>query len=341
MRHNIEKRGGKPDMNAASVSLIRELRPKIVERRVRLQAAARSVSAEYVNDLLAEIDATLHKIDNGSFGLCETCREPIEADRLTRNPLLRFCLDHLTGAERRAHEQDLELATRIQARLLPAADVTAGDWVTHYRYEPAGAVGGDYCEVIPAGDGRSVFFAVGDVTGKGVAASLLMTHLSAILRSLLSLDLPLAEVMSRANRLFCESTPATHYATLAAGRTTEDGVDLCNAGHSRPLLLRRGGTEQVDSTGLPLGLFCDGRCGITHLRLEPGDTLVLYSDGITEAQDPNGDHYGEERLIRSFEGHAEREPAEVAGSVLQDLVRFRGTGLQQDDMTLLIVRRRC
>lgn len=328
-------------MNAASASLIHELWPKIIERRVRLQAAARSVSAEYVKDLLAEIDATLQKIDSGSFGLCETCHDPIEADRLVRNPLLRFCLDHLTGAERRAHEQDLELATRIQARLLPPADFTAGHWVTHYRYEPAGAVGGDYCEVIPAGDGKSLFFAVGDVTGKGVAASLLMTHLSAIFRSLLSLDLPLAEVMSRANRLFCESTPATHYATLAADRTTEDGVDLCNAGHCRPLLLRRDGTEWVDSTGLPLGLFCDGRCDITHLRLEPGDTLVLYSDGITEAQDLEGDAYGEERLIRSLEGYAEREPIVMAGSVLQDVARFRGTSPQQDDMTLLIVRRRC
>src|SRR5581483_2563885 len=90
-------------------------------------------------------------------------------------------------------------------------------WETHYRYEPAGMVGGDYCEVIPAQEGDSLFFALGDVTGKGVAASLLMTHLSAIFRSLVSLDLPLAELMARANRLFCSSTPATHYATLGRG----------------------------------------------------------------------------------------------------------------------------
>src|SRR5438874_8939681 len=198
-------------MSAATPSLVYELRPKIVARRERLQAAAGSVSAEYVHDLLAEIDAALQRIDNGSYGLCETCRDPIEPDQLDRNPMVRFCLDHLTEKEMRAHEQDLELATQIQARLLPAKEITAGSWQTHYRYEPAGVVGGDYCEIVGSLDGKSLFFAVGDVTGKGVAASLLMTHLSAIFRSLIPLDLPLTEMMSRANRLFCESTPATHY----------------------------------------------------------------------------------------------------------------------------------
>jgi sigma-B regulation protein RsbU (phosphoserine phosphatase) len=231
------------------------------------------------------------------------------------------------------------LATQIQVRLLPPRDITTGDWETHYRYEPAGVVGGDYCEIVGSGDGGSLFFAVGDVAGKGVAASLLMTHLSAIFRSLLSLDLPLAEVLSRANRLFCESTPATHYATLVAGRTTENGVDLCNAGHCRPLLLRQNGTERIDSTGLPVGLFSDGRYPVRHIRLDPGDSIVLYSDGITEAQDPEGNAFEEERLIRSLHGYAEGDAIAVTEGVLRDVASFRDTRPQQDDMTLLIVRR--
>jgi phosphoserine phosphatase RsbU/P len=326
-------------MDAVSTSLIHELRPRILERRVRLQAAARSVSADYVNDLLTEIDATLQKIDNGSYGLCETCHDPIEPDRLSRNPLLRFCLDHLTEKELRAHEEDLRLATQIQTNLLPAKEITTRDWQTHYRYEPVGVVGGDYCEIVAAGDGKSLFFALGDVAGKGVAASLLMTHLSAIFRSLLSLDLSLREMMSRANRLFCESTPTTHYATLVAGRATENGLDLCNAGHCRPLHLQQAGTGRIDATGLPLGLFCDAAYTITTVRIDPGDSLVLYSDGITEAQDPEGNEYEEERLLRSFEGHAKRDTVAMADEVLRDVLRFRGTGPQQDDMTLLILRR--
>jgi sigma-B regulation protein RsbU (phosphoserine phosphatase) len=326
-------------MNTASASLIHEMRPRIIERRMRLEAAAGSVSADYVNDLLAEIDEALRRIDNGSYGLCETCHDPIEADRIGRNPLERFCLDHLTEKELRAHEQDLELATQIQAKLLPPRDMTTGNWETHYRYEPAGVVGGDYCEIVASADGKSLFFAVGDVAGKGVAASLLMTHLSAIFRSLLSLDLPLEEVISRANRLFCESTPATHFSTLVAGRTTEKGVDLCNAGHCRPLLLRSDGTDRIEATGLPLGLFFECRHTVRQIRLDPGDSLVLYTDGITEAQGADGDAYEEDGLIRALHGHADRGALALVDGVLRDVARFCDTRPPQDDMTLLIVHR--
>jgi sigma-B regulation protein RsbU (phosphoserine phosphatase) len=326
-------------MNAASASAIHDMRPRIIEKRARLVAAAHSVSAEYINELLGEIDAALARIDNGSYGICEVCHDTIEADRLADNPLVRFCLDHLNAEQRRAHEQDLALATQIQTSLLPARDISAGRWSTHYRYQPLGVVGGDYCEIVASPDGRSLFFALGDVAGKGVAASLLMTHLSAIFRSLLSLDLPLSDVVVRANRLFCEGTPSTHYATLVAGLADESGIHLCNAGHCPPLIFRHDGTGRVDSTGLPLGLFGDSRYTIGHLALDGGESLVLYSDGITEAQDPEGNAYDEERLIDSLRDGRERDAAAMADGVLRDVVRFRGTAPQHDDVTLLIVRR--
>jgi sigma-B regulation protein RsbU (phosphoserine phosphatase) len=315
-------------------------RPQLLQRRARVQAASRSIAAADLNYLIAEIDAALQRIDNGSYGLCETCHDSIEADRLERNPLIRFCLDHLSEGELRAHQQDLELAMQIQAKLLPPRGIALEKWDTHYRYEPAGAVGGDYCELIVLGDGQSLFFAVGDVAGKGVAASLLMTHLNAIFRSLLSLDLPLADVISRANRLFCESTAEAHYATLVCGRATERGVELCNAGHCTPLLLRQEATERFDATGLPLGLFCGGRYTVRHINLEEGDGLALYSDGITEAQNPEGNEYGEERLIRSLRDHFGQDAGAMADGVLRDVARFRGARPPNDDTTLLIVRRR-
>jgi sigma-B regulation protein RsbU (phosphoserine phosphatase) len=326
-------------MNAASAPLIHELRPRILERKARLEAARDSIAADQVNELLAQIDATLQKIDKGSFGLCETCHDPIEPDRLECNPLVRFCLDHLTAAEARAHEADLALATQIQARLLPPQQISTASWETHYRYQPAGPVSGDYCEVVPSRDGESLFFALGDVSGKGVAASLLMTHLNAIVRSLLLLDLPLGELVSRANHLFCDSTPASHYATLVAGRTTPDGVELCNAGHCRPFVVRRGRTDRIDSTGLPLGLFCDGGYDVVHVPLEPGDSLVLYTDGITEAQDADGNEYDEHGLIGALGCHECLPAIELAGRVLEDVARFRGAQPPHDDLTLLLVRR--
>jgi phosphoserine phosphatase RsbU/P len=327
-------------MNAASTSAGHTFRPQLLDRRARLQAAATSVSAAYLNDLIADIDSALQRIDTGSYGLCETCHDAIEADRLERNPLVRFCLDHLSQAELLAHQQDLELATQIQSKLLPPRDIALESWDTQYRYEPVGAVGGDYCELIVLGDGKSLFFAVGDVAGKGVAASLLMAHLSAIFRSLLSLDLSLADVVSRANRLFSESTAPAHYATLVCGRATADGVELCNAGHCRPLLVQRDATQRLDPTGLPLGLFCAGQYTVRHISLGAGESLALYSDGITEAQDPVGNEYQEERLIRSLREHFEQGAGAMADGVLQDVARFRQTRPAVDDMTLLIVRRR-
>jgi sigma-B regulation protein RsbU (phosphoserine phosphatase) len=172
------------------------------------------------------------------------------------------------------------------------------------------------------------------------AASLLMTHLSAIFRSLLSLDLSLTEMISRANRLFCESTAQAHCATLVCGRATASGVEICNAGHCMPLLLKQDVTQRLDSTGLPLGLFYSSQYPVRHVSLDPGDTLILYSDGITESQDPEGNEYEEDRLIRALSDHRDQTTEAMADGVLQDVARFRQTRSPSDDMTLLIVRRR-
>jgi len=327
-------------MNPVSTSAFQKFRPQLLQRRARLQAVTKSISAADLDLLISEIDAALNRIDNGTYGLCETCHDTIEADRLERDQLVRFCLDHLSESELRAHQQDLDLASQIQSKLLPPKGIVLEDWDTHYRYVPVGAVGGDYCELIALEGGKSLFFAVGDVAGKGVAASLLMTHLSAIFRSLLSLDLPLADVVSRANRLFCESTAAAQYATLVCGRTTANGVELCNAGHCVPLLLRKDTTERFDATGLPLGLFCGSQYTVGHSSFDLGDSLVLYSDGITEAQDPETNEYEERRLIRALRDHSHLDTVAMADGVLRDVVRFRGTSPPHDDMTLLIVRRR-
>jgi len=324
-------------MNAMAASAA-QVRPQLLERRARLQSAAASGTG-YLNDLLAQVDAALQRIDDGTYGICEQCHDTIEADRLQVNPLVRFCLDHLNQEERRAHEQDLELASQIQSRLLPPAAISLRHWETCYRYEAAGPVGGDYCDATVLGDGQSLFFAVGDVAGKGVAASLLMTHLSAIFRSLLPLHLPLAELMGRANRLFCESTLTSHYATLVCGRATGDGIELCNAGHCPPLVVRPGTVQKVDTAGLPLGLFCEVQYPVAHVSLEEGDGLVIYTDGITEALDPQGNEFGAEGLGNSLRQHFGGRAEALAGGVVQDVAGFRAGGRPTDDLTLLVVRR--
>jgi sigma-B regulation protein RsbU (phosphoserine phosphatase) len=326
-------------MHPIVVSAVHALRPQIVERRARLQAAATSVSAEYLNDLLAEIDAALQRIDAGTYGLCETCHDAIEPDRLQADPLTRFWLDHLSPSELQDHQRDLELAMQIQSELLPRGSIALEHWDAQYRYEPAGPVGGDYCELSRLAEDNSLFFAVGDIAGKGVAASLLMTHLSAIVRSLMSLRLPLAELVSRANRLLCESTMASHYATLVCGRVSGNDVELCNAGHCPPLLLRGGEIQRFDSAGIPLGLFCNADFPVLRAALTDGESLILYSDGITEARDPHGNEFGEERLTRSLRDRFDASAGVIAQTVMEGVKAFRNGARPADDTTLLVLRR--
>src|SRR5215469_18238745 len=177
------------------------LRDQLLVRRHRLEAAAIKSQTANLVQLLEEVDKALERVEFGSYGLCEKCHDTVEARRLLADPLTRFCLDCLKPNEQRALEQDLQLAARIQAGLLPAQDLSAAGWKSSYHYEPAGLVSGDYCDLLH--DGKHLYFMVGDVSGKGVAASMLMANLHAMFRALIPARLPLAQLVERANRIFC------------------------------------------------------------------------------------------------------------------------------------------
>lgn len=140
---------------------------------------------------------------------------------------------------------------------------------------------GDYCDLIPS-DGQ-LFFALGDVSGKGVAASMRMTQLHALFRSLTGLALPLGQMVTQANRIFCESSLAGQYATLVCGQAKPTGeVEIHNAGHLPAIVVGHGGVLRIESTGLPLGMFQEVDFSATRVHLDAGDTLFLYTDGLSE-----------------------------------------------------------
>jgi sigma-B regulation protein RsbU (phosphoserine phosphatase) len=276
-------------------------------------------------------------MDAGTFGMCETCHDTIESDRLLVDPLCRTCLDHLSTAERRALEMDLDLAGQVQRGLLPGREFTIGGWELAYAYEPAGAVSGDYCDLIAHDDGG--LFMVGDVTGKGVAASMLMAQLHAIFRSLVTVTRSVSDLVVKANRVFCQANPASRFATLVCGRlSTQGDVDICNAGHCLPLHVGQTGVRRVASTGLPVGLVPDGDYPCQHLRLASGDSLVLYTDGLSESFSAQGEQYGVERLEALLQGRRDLAAAELLAVVLADVVAFRAAAAATDDLTLLILR---
>jgi sigma-B regulation protein RsbU (phosphoserine phosphatase) len=316
------------------------IRDKLIARRARLEAAGAGLpDVERLSRLLREVDGTLDRIANGTFGLCDVCHDPIEADRLAADPLVRTCLDHLTKAEQRALEQDLDLAGRIQHGLLPKRDVSFEGWDTHYHYEPLGPASGDYCDLITSGPGELTFL-LGDVSGKGVAASVLMAHLHAIFRSLVSLRLPCRALMERANRIFCESTNGDHYATLVCGSATSSGeIEICNAGHCPPVWIRERGTTTLPATGVPLGLFCGSPYSTTRVMMGRGETLLLYTDGVTEARDSGDLEYGTDRLVRAITRTAPASAADLVAQCRTELTAFRGGRPRTDDVTILAVRR--
>jgi len=299
-------------------------RPQLEQRRERL---------------LAEVDAALERAAAGSFGICETCHEAIEPERLIADPLLRFCLDHLSEPEQRALEQDLQLAARIQRGLLPPREIAAAGWEVRYHWAPAGLVSGDYCDVI-GGDGCGLTFVFGDISGKGVAAAMLMSHLHATFRSLLGVTECAAELVGRANRVFRESALSPHFATLVCGRALPDGeVELCNAGHLPPRLLGASGLRSLGTTGLPVGAFYSTDFASQRLVLEPGDALLLFTDGLTEARDAGDSEYGEERLDALLHRLGRAPAAELIDACLADLAAHLGTQRPADDLTLMVLRR--
>jgi len=224
------------------------LRTELEQRRERLHTALHSPAADAsLSQLLTAVDEALRRIDHGTFGLCETCHDSVEPERLLADPLVRFCLDHLSSVEQRALESDLSLAARIQRALLPSPDMAPTGWDVRFHYQPAGMVSGDYCDLVETDSG--LLFMLGDVSGKGVAASMLMSHLHATFRSLAEAGLPLDRMVEDANRIFCESTLAGQFATLVIGRAAHDGsVEFVSAGHLPLLHIHVDGVAAKDST---------------------------------------------------------------------------------------------
>lgn len=317
-----------------------DIRDKILDRRDKLISLAQKyITTDEVEKLLEEIDAALERMKNGSFGKCEICGDPIEVDRLEIDPLLTFCLDHLNTQQQRSLENDLKLAMKIQRNLLPPRDLKLPGWDVAYHYEPASLVSGDYCDLIPSGIYGHNYLVVGDVSGKGIAASMLMTHLHAMFHTLIPLNLPSDEVMKRINSLFCESTISTQFATLLLAIAYEDGkVEISNAGHCFPIFFSQEETRHLESDGIPLGIVCNSTYESKRIQMKSNDILFVYTDGLSEAMK------GEELFdISQIENHDETfrnmTSQQIVDTTINELNYFLKGSVKDDDLTLLVLKK--
>ena len=242
-------------------------------------------------------------------------------------------------AERRA-AQELEIAKQVQAKLFPQTLPQLETLEYAGICIQARAVGGDYYDFLDLGRGR-LGLVIADISGKGIAAALLMANLQANLRSQSAIALYQPQRFLRSvNQLFCENTTDSSYATLLFAHYEDETRCLryANCGHYSPILLRGDGTlERLHATGTVLGLFQDWACSIEERELFPGDILAFFTDGVTEAFDEAGEEFGEERLIEALRRNRQ-QPAQALIATVVEQIRQFGRVEQFDDITLMVAR---
>jgi phosphoserine phosphatase RsbU/P len=235
-------------------------------------------------------------------------------------------------------QAQLELARQVQLSLLPSQRCCLSNWETAFTSEPEGFVSGDYVDLIPL-DADEFYFALGDVSGKGVAASILMSHLHASLRALLPSNRTIAEVLTMVSRTFCESTLPTQFATLVLGKTDVRGtVELVNAGHTPVVLVEDGTIRFIPGTNLPLGMFCATEFSAEQLSIRAGSTLLLYSDGITESNDLSGIEFDLTGVLEKLAPQGTLSLAEILGKIHNSIAEFTSGAQPSDDRTMLALR---
>ncbi len=238
-------------------------------------------------------------------------------------------------------KEELTVAAKIQAELLPTALPAIPGYDVYARTIPAASVGGDYYDVMTSGD-PTVSFCVGDVSGKGMPAALLMANLQATLRAMLETHGDPGSVLQHANRLLFKSTSADKFATVFFARLnpTTNELSYANAGHDPAVLMSANGSiRELPATGLPVGLFDGMAYEESTLPMEPEDILVVFSDGITECMDRTEEQFGREKIVETLAAHRGETAAQVSSALLNAVNAFSAGTPQSDDQTLLVVRR--
>ena len=344
-----------------------ELRPEFIPERLRNFAYdVILLDMNFTRDTTSGVEGfqwleTIRHLDPGlpvvlftGYGDVETAVEaircgahdfvlkPWDNDKLVRT-LLASCRGTRSEAVVSDHsgsdvEKDLLLAQEVQLRLLPQETprIPGLDYMGYCQ--PARHAGGDYYDFIDLGEGR-LGVALADVSGKGVAAALLMASLQGRLQSIARTSPDPAVVLQQLNHDFFQMTEANRFASMVYGIFEQrTGIfRFSNAGHLPPLLFRSDAVQSLAPSGPVLGVFPEATFSCSSVRLTIGDTLLLYTDGLTEAPSPDGEEFGIDRVADLVASCRDRKPAEIRDVLLRELRAFAGAH-QHDDLTAIIIR---
>lgn len=293
---------------------------------------------------LSKVNASLSKIADGDLSEAVNVRENREFDSLSTdiNATVDTLKRYISDAEKRI-DAELALAKAIQHSALPYVFPPFPDrkdfdiWADMFT---AKEVGGDFYDFFFAGPSVLAFL-IADVSGKGIPAAMFMMRAKTLIKSYAESGLPLAEVISTVNRKLCEGNDTEQFVTAWIGflDTKTGEVEFINAGHNPPLLCSHGNVSWIRTKpGLVLAAFDSVRYKSGSFHMDPGDTLFLYTDGVTEACDANDTLFGEERLYRSLCDLKDAAPEEICGRIKKDVDAFASNRVQFDDITMLCLK---
>jgi phosphoserine phosphatase RsbU/P len=333
-----------------------EIRAGLLDKRTRLedwleaastedrQVQLGSLEEEAVYTHLEVIEHSLEKEQAGELGICKICHGQIEDELLQMDYTAEVCLGDLSQEEVRSLELELQLAQTVQKSLLPQQGPDTPSLEISAFSRPAQMIGGDYFDFFQFGDGTQGL-AIADVAGHGISAALHMASVQALLRTLVPIsDSPLA-VVEHVQRLLIHNVRFANFVTLflASFDPKTHMLQYCNAGHNPPILLRPMADGDVSlcwlhPTGAAVGLVEGLELRQASIQVDPGDILLLYTDGITEAMNAAGDPFGDDRLALSARRYANASPREVVQHIRQELLSFVGQQPFADDTTIVACR---
>ena len=290
------------------------------------------------------IDDAISKADSRILGKCEVCHEDVEPELLEVDYTACVCIEHLSDEERRALESELELAQDVQKMLLPQEVPNIPGLEIAAFSRPAQIVGGDYFDFVDFSNGLHGL-AIADVAGHGVSASLHMASIQALLRTLVPINKSPAEVMRQVHKLFIHNIRFETFVTFFIGAfdSSTNNLTFSNAGHLPPLVLhttkrKKESVEMLRPTGAAIGLVEKAEFAEKTVELQKEDLLVLYTDGITEAVNPQNQEFGRERLIKLSQQVNNAPVKQVIQEIRQGLEEFSEGKPLADDTTIVICK---
>jgi len=290
---------------------------------------------------LEVIDTALEEIEDNTFGVCAVCHGHVDQGLLEMDYTVSVCLDHFSDQERRRLEEELELSQIVQRALLPQIPPNIPGVEVSAFSRPAAIIGGDYFDFFEFRDGTHGLV-IADVSGHGVSAGMLMSSLQTALRTMAPYTDSPAEILERINRFYIHNIHFTTFVTVFLARFDPVTLTLTyvNAGHNPPAVRRRENSAitWLKPTAPAIGLAEDFHARMESIGFSQGDSLLLYTDGVTEVSNIRNEEFGQERLAELVQQYADRPAPDLLQAVRQAVSAFGGNRPLVDDVTMVALK---